>query len=227
MPSTDEPTLIDENANQYNIAFWECRRRAKDIIKFRSTTPEPYDQFSVEAYLLKFRILIEFFCLMITYGINLKATVSKTRLSKYTPKGIIGADGSILKSVRLISLKRLAKIDLLDDSEFAINFEYEKHIDISLAEIQEVHGLIGNLLHAMPIRKAALIASELIQICHALSDIILPVLSRHLFEIRGHTGASEANIAGLSLLIGTDDAGQEWFVHFSGGEMKIWIQPRS
>lgn len=215
---------IDIDSENYWRMYLDCRRRTQRLWNALNDRAE-LDRFEAEYALFSFRMWIESFVAMVRYGLRIDQKLSRQAKRQYLPKQIMAGDKGRLSAVRLISLNKFVELPPDAESNIGFTFEYETFYRLDVEELASIHGQLGNFAHVSSAQPDEESARKLLARCYVLYGQIAPLMKRHLLEVRGHSGASEANIDGIHLVVGQDDDGRDWLIETRGGQMSIRVRP--
>jgi len=204
--------------------YLDCRSRTQrlwDNLNGQKTL----DRYGAESAFFSFRMWVESFVAMIRYGLHINEALSRRRRQEYLPRHILSGDKERLDAIRLISLSQFAVLPPEKDSDIGFTIGYESFYQVDVQGLASLHGQLGNFTHVTSAQPDAKLAQDLLTSCYATYGQIAPLMKRHLLELRGPIGASEANIDGIHLVVGQDDEGGDWLIEKRGNQMSIRVRP--
>jgi hypothetical protein len=215
---------IGIDTDHYWRMFQDCRARTKQLWDALNGRTQ-LDRYATETALFGFRMWMESFVTMVRYGMSAHDALSRQQRQQYSPKYILSGDKDRLEAVSLIALRKFAAFPFETIEEVSFDFQYESFFRIDILYFAALHGQLGNFTHVTSGEPDEKMAQNLLARCYELYGQVAPLMKRHILEIRGDVGASEANIDGIHIIIGCDDEAQDWLIEKQGDKMSIRVQP--
>jgi hypothetical protein len=197
------------DADTYWRMFLLARGRLQAIKEVADRSPR-FDEFAAEAFLLRVRMLLEQFALMVRAGGVLSDSMSRRSRTSYSPKDVLRGLEEHIGLFRFKTLSALREIRL-DPVEVELQVEYGEERMVDPLELLGLYGRLNNFLH-VSLRPVDPVAMENLYLeAFAYCRWLRPILHRHLFFVGEFNGPRSKGV-----LLGQADDLKDIFWEFHG-----------
>lgn len=197
------------DADTYWRMFLLGRGRLQAIKELADGSPR-FDEFAAEAFLLRVRMLLEQFALMVRAGGVLSESMSRRSRTLYSPKDVLRGLEEHIGLFRFKTLSALREV-ALDPGEVELQVEYGEERGVDPLKMLSLYGRLNNFLHVSlrPVDPVAMesLYLESFDYCRWLR----PILHRHLFFVGKFEGPRSKGV-----LLGQTDDLKDIFWEFHG-----------
>lgn len=212
------------DADRYWAYFNDARARGAHLVALRRGFGPDAGRLDVETFLFAFRMFIESFCVMARYGVLAHDALSKGRVKAFRPRDILD-DLRHLQGARFVGLATFATTADSHAADIGLRIDYAATVRLDVARLGAVHGRLGAFAHVTSALPGEDQARALMAECFGIFGDLAPLLRRHILAV---TSAADGgpDLGGLTLLLGQDDAGRDWFIERRGpGLITIRLRP--